>query len=106
MSWELNHTFVGQYRTELESALYKWSPEDLAIALANDDYSRNEREVSQKWFDGRKGYYFKFCALDTLVNTCIERIERTATTDNGACAIWIDKGGCSKIDSAELEDAA
>ncbi len=117
MSWELDSTFVGQYRGELESALSKWTPEQLAIAIANDDYAHNPRiegkwitankrwfrEHSAKWFDGRKGYYLKFCAVDTLIDIVIERIEQTATTDNGAWAIWIDKGGCSKIDSSELD---
>lgn len=108
MAWELKP--YGHYAHEIEAALQQWSARELAEALANDDYAANRRfrsygrnshwyrEVTEKWFNGRVGYYIKFLAHDQLVDACMETLDRTNTTNNGGGVIWIDREGVSVVE--------
>ncbi len=114
MAWELGS--FAHYYDELVEALESMTPDQLATALANDDYERNprfdnylrparwHREISKKWYDGRKGYYLKFCPAGVLVLIAVERIERTNTQDNGGGVIWIDKDGLSRVELPDTRE--
>ncbi len=114
MAWELGS--FAHYYDELVSALESLTSDQLATALANDDYERSprfnrwgmsprwHREISHKWYDGRKGFYLKYCVHESLVSIAVERIERTNTQDNGGGVIWIDKDGLSRVELPDTRE--
>ena len=104
MAWEAGLNCNAELRDAVREALEEWHPGDLALAIANDKYTRMfPFTLSNKTLQRRKRAFDRWVSqletlpTDILIDECMRRAERTDTADNGGFAIWIDKGGCSKV---------